>query len=127
MTGTSRPTASNDQGEAAMTNALEYRDGDPIAPDRIPAALIADELVYDDGATQTFLPSGTTTYVEGGRPTDGEWHIDDDGHFCSFWPPTERTRYQLTWMAEDGRVRGIRFTGAKNGLTFVGRYRTQAK
>jgi hypothetical protein len=110
-----------------MTMGLTYHDGDPIAPDRIPAALIADEFVYDGGATQTFLPSGTTTYVEGGRPSAGEWHIDNDGYFCSFWPPAERTRYKLTWLVEEGRVRGIRFTGADNKLTFVGRYRAQSK
>ena len=110
-----------------MTNGLEYHDGDPVAPDRIPGALTAGELVYDDGATQTFSPSGTTTYVEGGRPTGGEWYVDDDGHFWSFWPPSERTRYELSWLVEEGRVSGVRFSGVNSELTFVGRYRERAK
>lgn len=109
-----------------MNSGLEQRDGDPVAADRIPAALTAGEFIYDDGATQTFSPSGTTKYVEGGQPTSGEWYLDDDGHFWSFWPPTERTRYELTWLVEEGRVKGIRFTGLDNKLTFVGRYREQS-
>jgi hypothetical protein len=110
-----------------MNNALDQHDGDPVTPDRIPAALTASEFLYDDGATQTFSPSGTTTYVEAGQPTDGEWYLDDDGHFWSFWPPTERTRYELAWLVEDGRIRGLRFNGISNELTFVGRYREQSK
>ena len=105
-----------------MTNGIDHHDGDPVTPDRIPAALTAGEFRYDDGATQTFSPSGTTTYVEGGRPTNGEWYVDDDGHFWSFWPPTERTRYELTWLVEDGRFSGLRFNGVSNDQTFVGRY-----
>ena len=64
-----------------MTNGIDHHDGDPVTPDRIPAALTAAEFRYDDGATQTFTPSGTTTYVEKGQPTNGEWYVDDDGHF----------------------------------------------
>jgi hypothetical protein len=110
-----------------MNNELEHKDGDPVAADRIPAALTAGEFLYDDGATQTFSPAGTTVYVEKGQPTNGEWHVDADGHFNSFWPPTERTRYDLTWLVEDGRVSGVRFTGIGNNLTFVGRYHERSK
>jgi hypothetical protein len=108
-----------------MTNGLDQHDGDPVTPDRIPAALTASEIVYDDGATQTFLPSGTTTYVEKGQPTDGEWYVDENGHFWSFWPPTERTRYDLSWLVEEGRVKGLRFNGTNN-ITFIGRYREKS-
>jgi hypothetical protein len=87
-----------------VNNALDRHGRDPVTTDRIPAALIAAEFLYDDGATQTFSLSGITTYVEAGQPTDGEWY--DDCHFWSFWPPTERTRYKLSWSVEDGRVRG---------------------
>jgi hypothetical protein len=68
------PTASIDaEGGTAVNNALDQHDGDPVTPDRIPAALIADEFFYDDdGATQTLSPSGITTYIEAGQPTDGE-------------------------------------------------------
>jgi hypothetical protein len=109
-----------------MSNGVEQHDGDPVTPDRIPAALTAGEIRYDDGATQTFSPSGTTIYVEKGQPTNGEWYVDDDGHFNSFWPPTERTRYALTWLVEEGRVKGLRFNGVNNDLAFVGRYREQS-
>jgi hypothetical protein len=109
-----------------MNNGVEQHDGDPVTPDRIPAALTAGEFLYDDGATQIFSPSGATTYVEGGQPTSGEWYLDEHGQFWSFWPPTERTHYELTWLVEEGRVRGLRFNGRNNDLTFVARYREQS-
>lgn len=106
-----------------MSDVLEHRDGDPVTADHIPGALTAGELIYEDGATQVFTPAGQTTYVEKGTPTSGEWYVDDEGHFWSFWPPTERTQYDLTWLVEEGRAVGLRFNGIGNELTFVGRYR----
>jgi hypothetical protein len=47
-------------------------------------------------------------YVENGRPTRGEWYVDDDGHFASFWPPSYRARYDFRWMVEDGAIVGLR-------------------
>lgn len=36
-------------------------DGDPVAADRMRAALTAGPLVFEDGATQTFTADGRTT------------------------------------------------------------------
>jgi hypothetical protein len=70
---------------------VEVADGEPVATSLIPRALTAGELRFEDGATQTFDPGGRTSYVEtDGRPTEGEWYVDEDGRFCSFWPPTYR-------------------------------------
>ncbi|WP_127508285.1 hypothetical protein [Actinoplanes solisilvae] len=98
------------------------QDGEPVGAEQVGAALTAGEFVYTDGATQTFNPDGTTTYVEGGRPTHGEWYLDD-GHFCSFWPPAYRACYDLTWLVEDGHPAGLTFTSVVDRSTFTGRYR----
>jgi hypothetical protein len=102
---------------------LEVSDGEAIAPELIPRALTAGELVFSDGATQVFEADGGTTYVEKGRPTRGEWYVDDDGRFGSFWPPSYRASYDLRWMVEDGVVAGLRFTELDRGSRFEGRYR----
>lgn len=105
-----------------MNEEPRHHDGDPVAPDAIAAALTAGEFAYDDGNTQVFEQSGTTTYIEGGRPTHGEWYVDESGHFGSFWPPSYRARYDLSWLVEEGRVVGLRFTSVEDHSTFVGRY-----
>ena len=74
---------------------IHPNDGDRVVPDQISVAVTAASLEYDDGASQVFESNGNTTYVEAGRPTRGEWSIDDDGHFCSFWPPSYRASYEL--------------------------------
>ena len=102
---------------------LEVSDGDVVAPELIARALTAGELVFPDGATQVFEPEGGTTYVERGRPTRGEWYVDDDRHFGSFWPPSYRARYDLRWMVEDGAIVGLRFIELGRGSRFDGRYR----
>jgi MOSC domain-containing protein YiiM len=102
---------------------VEVSDGDVVAPALIPRALTAGELVFSDGATQVFDADGGTTYVEEGRPTRGEWYIDDDGQFGSFWPPSYRASYDLHWMVEDGAIVGLRFTELDRGSRFDGRYR----
>jgi hypothetical protein len=98
-------------------------DGDAVATEHVPAALTAGRLVYDDGATQVFEPAGATTYVERGRTTEGEWYLDEDGRFCSFWPPSYRACYDLRWIVEDGTIVGLRFTDLRGGSSFTGRYR----
>jgi MOSC domain-containing protein YiiM len=102
---------------------LEVSDGDVVAPALISRALTAGELVFADGATQVFKADGGTTYVEHGRPTRGEWYVDDDGHFGSFWPPSYRASYDLRWMVEDGAIVGLRFTELGRGSRSDGRYR----
>ena len=102
---------------------VEVSDNDPVAPELIPRALTAAELVFDDGATQVFEADGATTYVENGRPARGQWYVDDDGRFGSFWPPTYRANYDLRWMVEDGVIVGLRFTEVGRGSRFDGRYR----
>jgi hypothetical protein len=102
---------------------VDVSDGDVVAPALIPRALTAAELVFSDGATQVFEADGGTTYVEKGRPTRGEWYVDDDGHFGSFWPPSYRATYDLRWIVEEGAIVGLRFTELGRGSRSDGRYR----
>ena len=101
---------------------LDPVDGDPIPTRAIDDVLTAGDFVFDDGATQTFRPDGTTTYVESGRPTEGEWHVEEDGRFCSFWPPAYTGCYNLKWLVEDGETTGVRFVEVDTGREFTGRY-----
>jgi hypothetical protein len=106
---------------------VEVVDGEPVVASLIPRAVTAGELVFDDGATQTFDPNGDTRYVEAdGRPTHGQWYVDEDGRFCSFWPPTYRACYSLLWIVESGEIVGLSFTEQGRGTRFDGRYRTPA-
>jgi hypothetical protein len=106
---------------------VEVVDGEPVAAALIPRAVTAGELVFDDGATQTFDTNGATRYVEAdGRPTQGQWYVDEDGRFCSFWPPTYRACYGLLWIVERGEIVGLSFTEQGRGTRFDGRYRAPA-
>jgi hypothetical protein len=107
---------------------VEAVDGEPVAASLIPRAVTACELLFDDGATQTFEVGGDTRYVEAdGRPTDGEWYVDEDGRFCSFWPPTYRACYDLRWIVEGDEIVGLSFTGLNRDTRSDGRYRTLAR
>jgi hypothetical protein len=97
-------------------------DGARVSAEQITIAVTAGELVYDDGATQTFAPDGSTRYLEGGRPTMGEWTVDEDGRFCSFWPPSYRATYDLRWIVENDVIVGLRFFGLDGDTHFDGRY-----
>jgi hypothetical protein len=104
---------------------LEVVDREPVAASLIPRAVAAGELVYDDGATQTFEASGETSYVGAdGRPTHGTWYVDEDGRFCSFWPPTYRACYDLLWIVERDEIVGLSFTEQGRDTRFDGRYAT---
>ena len=106
-----------------MTNslaAIEASDGDTVTAEQIPLAVTAGPILYEDGSTQTFDAGGATTYVENGQPTAGEWYVDADGRFCSYWPPSYRACYDLRWVVENGHITGLRFT---HGASIsVGRY-----
>ncbi|HEY4191181.1 MAG TPA: hypothetical protein VGM46_00915 [Mesorhizobium sp.] len=107
----------------STTGSTAVSDGDRIAPADIAAALTRAPFVYADGATQVFTPDGHTVYTEHGRPSSGGWKVDDEGRFESFWPPSEYTIYQLSWIAgTDGKAVGIRFTDPNRGAKFDGRY-----
>jgi len=105
-----------------LLQGIQAEDGAAVAVADIPKAVTAARLVYGDGATQLFTVDGRTTYSERGGDSAGEWYVDDDGRFCSFWPPSYRACYVLRWMVEDGRIVGLRFTGLRDGVTFDGRY-----
>jgi hypothetical protein len=106
---------------------VEVVDGEPAAASLIPRAVTTGELLFDDGATQTFEVGGDTSYVEAdGRPTEGEWYVDEDGRFCSFWPPTYRACYELRWIVEGDDIVGLSFTELSRGARFDGRYKTLA-
>ena len=101
---------------------LHVADGDPVESGTIPAAVTAGGFLYPDGSTQTFDQDGSTTYVENGRPTVGEWYVDE-GRFCSYWPPSYRACYDLFWIVENDAVVGLRFAEVNDGSHFDGRYR----
>ncbi|MEV6370384.1 hypothetical protein AB0L86_26215 [Micromonospora musae] len=98
-------------------------DGQPIAAVDMIAALTAAQLVFQDGATQSFTAEGRTTYVEGGTPSAGEWSVTGDGTFASFWPPTYRATYTIRWIVEEGAPAGVSFTDIRSGVRYDGRYR----
>ncbi len=104
-------------------NEVEVSDGDVVTPALLPRALTAGELVFSDGASQVFEAGGGTTYVEDGRPTRGEWYVDEDGRFGSYWPPSYRASYEVRWIVENGAVVGLRFTELGGASGFDGRYR----
>jgi hypothetical protein len=107
----------------SSTETHAVHDGDRIPPQQIHDALTAAGFVYTDGATQVFTADGRTTYREHGTPSDGEWGVDADGRFWSFWPPSYRASYDLTWIVDaTGRPAGVRFTDVRNGGVSEGRY-----
>lgn len=85
---------------AGRFDDLQVANGDIVLEKDMSAALTAAPLVFGDGASQTFTLDGKTTYVEYGRPTEGEWSIVRDGEFSSFWPPEYRASYALRWIVE---------------------------
>jgi hypothetical protein len=95
---------------------------DLVGADRMAAALTAGTLVFADGATQVFTSDGRTTYVDRGRPTEGDWSVLGDGEFSSFWPPSYRATYTVRWVVEGGEIRGLVFTATDRGTRFEGRY-----
>jgi hypothetical protein len=106
---------------------VEVVDGEAVAPSLIRRAVTASDLLFDDRATQAFDVNGDTSYVEAdGRRTQGKWYVDEDGRFCSFWPPTYRACYGLLWIVEGDEIVGLSFTELGRGARFDGRYTTPA-
>lgn len=104
---------------------VDVVDGEPVAASLVLRAVTAGVLLFQDGATQTFDANGDTSYIEAdGRPTQGEWYLDEDGQFCSFWPPTYRARYDLHWIVEGDQIVGLSFNELGRGVQFDGRYTT---
>lgn len=106
-----------------MTSSLaeiDASDGDPVTAEQVPVAVTASPIRYEDGSTQIFDADGATTYVEGDRPTAGQWYVDANGRFCSYWPPSYRACYDLRWVVENGHITGLRFTDGAS--VSVGRY-----
>ena len=76
--------------------------------DEVSQALKGRALVYTDGATQDFRPSGATLY-NAGRDSWGYWAVRGD-QYCSQWPPSDlwacydmaRSGDVLRFIAEDG-------------------------
>lgn len=106
----------------AALSGVHAKDGERVSTRDIRLAVTAAPLLYDDGAEQVFTASAQTTYTEGGRPTEGEWYVDEQGHFGSFWPPSYRATYELSWRVEHGVVTGLTFVDLRNGSRFQGRF-----
>ncbi len=60
----------------------------PLAGDAALTALSGHTLSYPAGATQSFAPSGDTSY-DSGHLQAGRWRIDGD-RYCSVWPPSDQ-------------------------------------
>jgi hypothetical protein len=105
-----------------LLEGIRAEDGAAVSTGDIPRAVTAARLLYGDGATQVFTMDGRTTYSERGGDSAGEWYVDEQGRFCSFWPPSYRACYALRWIVEDAQIVGLRFTGLRDGVTFEGRY-----
>lgn len=103
--------------------SFDVSDGDPVTAEDARAVLSGAELAYDDGATQQFMADGTTVYVESGRRSLGEWSVADDGSFASYWPPSFRAQYALTWRVENGVVTGLTFESERDHSVFSGTFR----
>jgi len=107
----------------SQTTGPDIHDGDPIDGDAIPEALTRSSFRYADGATQVFTRDGRTTFTENGTPTSGEWGVDENGRFWSFWPPSYRATYDVSWIVDaDGRAAGVRFVDVRGGVPSKGRY-----
>lgn len=104
----------------------DVRDGEPVAAEDLPAAVTAAPLQYTDGSRQSFDTSGLTTYFENGHPTEGKWSVDDRGRFTSFWPPSYRARYEVSWLVTGGQVTGLRFVDVRTGDRFDGHFHANA-
>ena len=107
---------------ADSLKGIRASNDDPVAPDDIAAAVTVGRLIYADGASQVFEPTGATTYIEQGQESRGEWYVDDSGLFCSFWPPSYRACYDLHWVVQDGTIVGLTFIEPDSGSRFDGRY-----
>ncbi|MCX4648026.1 hypothetical protein [Streptomyces sp. NBC_01446] len=103
-------------------DSLQPEDGATVQPEQIPTAVTAGRLAYGDGTTQIFQPDGSTSYFEAGRQTEGTWSVDENGRFCSFWPPSYQASYDLRWVVEGGAVVGLRFSDLRSGTCFDGRF-----
>ena len=96
--------------------------GGRIAAEEIAEALTRAPFTYDDAATQVFTPDGRTTYTENGSTTFGEWGVKGDGQFWSFWPPTYRAEYDVSWITDADDVVGVKFIELSRRTEFDGRY-----
>ncbi|MFD5213330.1 hypothetical protein [Microbacterium sp. NPDC058345] len=98
-------------------------DGDRIAPDAVVEALTRAPFAYTDGTAQVFTADGRTTFTErNGATTSGEWGVDEKGRFWSFWPPSYRAEYDVSWVIDEGETVGVRFVELARGTISVGRY-----
>lgn len=109
----------------AVHESIHAADGDPLRAEEAREVLRGAELVYDDGAIQQFAADGTTMYAEAGHQTHGEWAVDDDGSFTSFWPPSFRARYTLKWRVTN-QIVGLTFVNHGDGSVFSGNFRMPA-
>jgi len=111
--------------------------GRRIAADDVVEAVTRAPLRYQDGSTQVFTPDGNTTFVEHGRRTSGEWGVDHEGSFWSFWPPDYRASYDVYWImgadntgaetadAVPATASGVRFVERHGGAVSDGRYQSR--
>jgi hypothetical protein len=103
-----------------LTGAAVAEDGwAPLTGDAALKALSGHRLAYPAGATQSFAPSGDTSY-DSGHLQAGRWRIDGD-EYCSVWPPSDLwSCYQLEMSADGSALRFIAADGSVTEGHFVG-------
>lgn len=91
----------------------------PLAGDAALYALSGNVVIYANGATQSFAPSGDTSY-DSGHLQPGRWRIDGD-QYCSVWPPSDLWAcYGLERSADGTAVRFIAGDGSVTEGRFAG-------
>lgn len=99
------------------------RNGASIRSDAIVGALTRAPFAYTDGTAQMFTADGRTTFTEkDGTSNSGEWGVDENGRFWSFWPPSYRAEYDLFWIVDHSREAGVRFVELRTGTGSEGCY-----
>jgi hypothetical protein len=106
----------------AMHNPLEHLDGDPVTPDRTPAALTARKLCMTTAPRRVSRHPPTTTYVEGvGRPRETDISTTTATYALFGRQPIERGTNRAGWSRK--AASRYRLTSINEKLTFVSRFR----
>jgi hypothetical protein len=107
---------------AQPQDKLGITNGDLVPAAVMPAALTKATLKYEDGSTQVFNSDGTTVFDEHGQSEEGTWSVVEDGKYNSFWPPSYRSTYTISWIVEGSEIVGLTFVEVDKGDRYVGRY-----
>ncbi len=61
-------------------------------------------IALGENTSQTFIATGSTTYIDRGRESKGRWRIQAD-LYCSQWPPSENWAcYRVLVQRQPGKL-----------------------